>query len=200
MTLACVDTHSSLELAGIHTSYAHIHTYYMHTCLHAHTNTHTHTHAKQMAEATTLRLAPFCSALHGRSDAFDLFELEKEAITQVSYRVLRCRIPHTFCIHSAYINHKLFIFGCSIPYLLWQALSMYRSAFVSVSPWEKENSQKRRRCVTSSGSTHTHVCISVSLSLSLCLSLSVSLNLNLPSVSIFFSLCLYKHTPAGIRA
>ena len=44
MTLACVDTHSSLELAGIHTSYVHIHTYYMHTCLHAHTHTHTHTH------------------------------------------------------------------------------------------------------------------------------------------------------------
>ena len=61
-----------------------------------------------MAEATTLRLAPFCSALHGRSDAFDLFENEKEAITQVPYGVLRCRIPLTFLIHSAYTPHTLF--------------------------------------------------------------------------------------------
>jgi|NorSeaMetagenome_1021524.scaffolds.fasta_scaffold267103_2 hypothetical protein len=71
---------------------------YVHVHMHVHMHVHVHaqsallrkvlthmrrTRARQIAEATTARLAPFCSGLHGRSDAFDLYELEKEAISQV---------------------------------------------------------------------------------------------------------------------
>jgi hypothetical protein len=133
-----------------------------------------------------LRLAPFCSALHGRSDAFDLFELEKEAITQVSYRVLRCRIPHTFRIHSAYINSSYSVAAFRIfcgKHSLCIALHLYLSLHGKKRILNKEGEVSHLLV------QHTHMSVSLALCTSLSLSHSLTLSLSL-SLSLFLSLSL----------
>jgi len=108
MTLACVDTHSSLELAGIHTSYAHIHTYYMHTCLHAHTNTHTHTHTHMQSRWRRRRrcgLRPFARPCTGGVTRLTCLNSKRRPLRR--YRTVFCGAA--FRTHFAYTPHTLII-------------------------------------------------------------------------------------------